>query len=97
MPEKRGAALPWWRAKCARWRSAAAAQEIKALIDASGARVEAGSSQVLRASATMDDVTQQNAAMVEQAAAASLQEQAALLVSLVDTFVMPEDRVNAAA
>jgi methyl-accepting chemotaxis protein-2 (aspartate sensor receptor) len=107
-------------------RSAAAAQEIKALIDASAGKVEAGGVQVRRAGATMeevvsgvqelsalmagisqasrhqsegiakvdsmvsemDDVTQQNAAMVEQAAAAaaSLQEQAATLVGMVDTF-----------
>jgi len=107
-------------------RSAAAAQEIKSLIDASSDKVEAGGIQVRRAGATMeevvsgvqglsalmagisqasrhqsegiakvdsmvsqmDDVTQQNAAMVEQAAAAaaSLQEQAATLVGMVDTF-----------
>jgi len=107
-------------------RSAAAAQEIKGLIDASAGKVEAGGVQVRRAGATMDevvsgvqelsalmaaisqasrqqsegiaqvdsmvsqmdDVTQQNAAMVEQAAAAaaSLQEQAATLVGMVDTF-----------
>jgi len=107
-------------------RSAAAAHEIKALIDASTGKVEAGGVQVRRAGATMeevvsgvqelsalmagisqasrlqsegiakvdsmvsqmDDVTQQNAAMVEQAAAAaaSLQEQAATLVGMVDTF-----------
>jgi methyl-accepting chemotaxis protein-2 (aspartate sensor receptor) len=107
-------------------RSAAAAQEIKALIDASAGKVEAGGIQVRRAGATMeevvsgvqelsalmagisqasrhqsediakvdgmvsqmDEVTQQNAAMVEQAAAAaaSLQEQAATLVGMVDTF-----------
>ena len=111
-------------------RSAAAAHEIKSLIDASSSRVAAGSEQVRRAGATMnevvagvegvsalmagiseasrrqsdgigevnqmvgqmDDVTQQNAAMVEQAAAAaaSLQEQAATLVALVDTFKVDE-------
>ncbi|MCU4118007.1 methyl-accepting chemotaxis protein [Variovorax sp. N23] len=107
-------------------RSAAAAKEIKGLIDDSVSKVEAGSHQVAEAGQTMDEivasvrrvtdimgeisaasheqtqgieqinqaitqmdqVTQQNAALVEEAAAAagSLQEQAATLVSAVSVF-----------
>ncbi len=107
-------------------RSAAAAKEIKGLIDDSVSKVEAGSHQVAEAGQTMeeivasvkrvtdimgeimsasqeqttgieqinqaisqmDQVTQQNAALVEQAAAASgsLQEQAMGLVEAVSVF-----------
>ncbi len=106
-------------------RSAAAAREIKGLIETSVNRVEAGSALVSRAGSTMDDIvasvqrvtdtiaeiaaaaseqgqgigqinsavaqldhmTQQNAAMVEQsAAAASLKEQALLLERAVSAF-----------
>jgi len=107
-------------------RSAAAAKEIKALIDDSVGRVEEGSrmvgsagqtmdqivasvreaagfmgditsasreqsegiEQVNQAITQMDETTQQNAALVEQAAAAaeSLQEQAQMLATIVDSF-----------
>jgi methyl-accepting chemotaxis protein len=107
-------------------RSAAAAQEIKALIGDSVGKIDAGSALVHQAGATMtevvesirnvsvivseiaqasaeqtqgiervntaigemNDVTQQNAALVEQAAAAaqSLQDQAGNLEKLVHTF-----------
>ena len=109
-------------------RSAAAAKEIKLLIDDSVRKVEDGSSQVERAGVTMqeivksigqvtaimseiahaseeqrsgieqvngaivemDRVTQQNAALVEEAAAAAvaMQEQAATLTDLVGTFTL---------
>ncbi len=111
-------------------RSAAAAKEIKALIDDSVSKVDAGSklvdsagqtmgqivssvqqvadlmseiaaasreqsqgiSQVNNSITEMDDATQQNAALVEQAAAAagSLQEQAAKLASVVSVFKLDE-------
>jgi methyl-accepting chemotaxis protein len=107
-------------------RSAAAAKEIKALIDNSVERVEAGSTlvneagttmteivssvrrvtdimgeitsasqeqttgieQINQAVAQMDEVTQQNAALVEEAAAASdaMREQASRLAQLVSVF-----------
>jgi methyl-accepting chemotaxis protein len=107
-------------------RSAAAAKEIKGLIDDSVSKVEAGSHQVAEAGQTMDEivasvrrvtdimgeisaasheqtqgieqinqaitqmdqVTQQNAALVEEAAAASssLREQAGILVEAVGVF-----------
>jgi methyl-accepting chemotaxis protein len=111
-------------------RSAAAAKEIKTLIDDSVSKVDAGSRLVDSAGQTMgqivssvqqvadlmseiaaasreqsqginqvntsitemDDATQQNAALVEQAAAAagSLQEQAAKLASVVSVFKLDE-------
>ncbi len=111
-------------------RSAAAAKEIKALIDDSVSKVDAGSKLVDSAGQTMgqivssvqqvadlmseiaaasheqsqgigqvnnsitemDDATQQNAALVEQAAAAagSLQEQAAKLASVVSVFKLDD-------
>jgi methyl-accepting chemotaxis protein len=96
-------------------RSAAAAKEIKALIDDSVDKVESGSKLVDQAGSTMhimseitaasqeqtagieqinqaisqmDNVTQQNASLVEEAAAASeaLQEQAGKLSALVSVF-----------
>ncbi|OWY29646.1 methyl-accepting chemotaxis protein [Herbaspirillum robiniae] len=115
-------------------RSAAAAKEIKALIDDSVAKVDTGSKLVEQAGTTMtevvasvrrvtdivgeitaasseqsdgieqvniaitqmDEVTQQNAALVEQAAAAagSLQDQAEKLAELVSVFKL--DRSHAA-
>ncbi|KGF79270.1 hypothetical protein IA69_25340 [Massilia sp. JS1662] len=117
-------------------RSAAAAKEIKALIDDSTSKVDTGSSLVREAGSTMgeivdsvrrvtdilaeitaasqeqsagieqinqaitqmDDVTQQNAALVEQAAAASqaMQDQAARLAEAVAVFRL-EGGVPAAA
>ncbi|UWE14609.1 methyl-accepting chemotaxis protein [Herbaspirillum huttiense] len=116
-------------------RSAAAAKEIKTLIDDSVAKVDTGSRLVEQAGSTMtevvasvrrvtdvvseitaasseqsngieqvnlaitqmDEVTQQNAALVEQAAAAagSLQDQAAKLSELVSVFKL--ERAHAAA
>jgi methyl-accepting chemotaxis protein len=111
-------------------RSAAAAREIKALIDDSVQKVDAGSrlvdeagvtmhqivtsvqqvaalmseiaaasveqsqgiGQINHAIGAMDDATQQNAALVEQAAAAakSLQDQAATLAAVVSVFKLDE-------
>jgi methyl-accepting chemotaxis protein len=57
-------------------------------ISAAGQQQSAGIEEVNRAIAQMDEVTQQNAALVEQAAAAatSLQEQAAKLAQTVSVF-----------
>jgi methyl-accepting chemotaxis protein len=57
-------------------------------ISAASAEQSSGIAQVNQAIAQMDGTTQQNAALVEQAAAASesLHDQAALLVSLVGEF-----------
>jgi len=118
-------------------RSAAAAKEIKVLIDDSVARVDDGARLVDQAGATMteivgsvervagiigeitvatdeqtagigqingaisqmDQVTQQNAALVEQAAAASnaMHEQAAQLLQAVSVFKLADDAQPAAA
>jgi len=118
-------------------RSAAAAKEIKALIDDSANKVETGAQLVTQAGATMtdivasikrvtdivseiadasqeqtsgidqinqaimqmDQVTQQNAALVEEAAAASgaLQEQAGQLAQAVSVFKLNEAQVRAPA
>ncbi|MCS6764286.1 MAG: methyl-accepting chemotaxis protein [Candidatus Protistobacter heckmanni] len=76
-------------------RSANAAKEIKELIADSAAKVDSGSryvsqgvEQINEAVTQMDQVTQQNAAMVEEAAATAenLQEQTALLDSLLKSF-----------
>ena len=77
-------------------------QSVSALmagISAASREQSAGIGEVNQMVGQMDDVTQQNAAMVEQAAAAaaSLQEQAAHLVSLVDTFTVADEDANAAA
>ncbi len=58
-----------------------------------------GIEQVNRAIADMDSVTQQNAALVEQAtaAAAAMQEQAQALEDMVTVFKLDEDGVAAAA
>jgi methyl-accepting chemotaxis protein len=55
-PGNRAAALPSWRRKYATWRSAGAAKEIKALIGDSMTQVNAGTTLVQQAGATMDDV-----------------------------------------
>jgi methyl-accepting chemotaxis protein len=118
-------------------RSAAAAKEIKGLIEESVTRVESGSQlvgqtgavmkeivgavkrvseiigaittasqeqsmgidQVNQAMAQIDRVTQQNAALVEEAAAAaeSLQEQATHLVSAVVAFKLDESQIRSGA
>jgi len=88
-------------------RSATAAKEIKTLIEASTASVRtmlqeishasneqsAGIDQVNRAVGEMDQVTQQNAALVEQAAAAahSLKDQVVLLRDAVNVFVLSSE------
>ena len=77
-------------------------QSVSALmagISAASRDQSAGIGEVNQMVGQMDDVTQQNAAMVEQAAAAaaSLQDQAAQLVRLVDTFTVADDLARAAA
>jgi len=68
--------------------SVARVTDIMAEIMAAGEEQGAGIEQINQAIAQMDTVTQQNAALVEEAAAAadSLQEQAQGLAHLVDTF-----------
>ncbi len=68
--------------------SVARVTDIMAEIMAAGEEQGAGIEQINQAIAQMDQVTQQNAALVEEAAAAadSLQEQAQGLAHLVDTF-----------
>jgi methyl-accepting chemotaxis protein len=62
--------------------------DIVSEISAASAEQSTGIAQVNQAIVQMDDATQQNAALVEEAAAAteSLQEQAATLVALVGAF-----------
>ena len=119
-------ALPWWPRKCAHWRSATAAKEIKDLINNCVDKVQNGTALVnhtqteieaivqqvqqvssliteisaatreqrdgiLEASQSigqMDAITQQNAALVEQSAAASqsLESQTQRLVEAVGVF-----------
>jgi methyl-accepting chemotaxis protein len=72
--------------------------DIVSEISAASAEQSTGIGQVNQAIVQMDDATQQNAALVEEAAAAteSLQEQAATLVALVGEFKMaktPEARM----
>jgi methyl-accepting chemotaxis protein len=55
-PVNKAAALRWWPAKCVAWRSAAAAKEIKTLIDTSVEKVQTGSRQVADAGATMQEI-----------------------------------------
>ncbi|CAH0446433.1 hypothetical protein LMG10661_02515 [Ralstonia syzygii subsp. syzygii] len=57
-PARTAAALPWWPARCARWRSAAAAREIKELIQASEASVKAGAERVNAAGTTMREIVE---------------------------------------
>jgi methyl-accepting chemotaxis protein I, serine sensor receptor len=68
--------------------SVARVTDIMAEIMAAGEEQSAGIEQINQAIVQMDTVTQQNAALVEEAAAAadSLQEQAQALSHLVDTF-----------
>jgi len=67
-------------------------------ISAASAEQSSGIAQVNQAIAQMDGTTQQNAALVEQAAAASesLHDQAALLVSLVGEFHIDAETTPAA-
>lgn len=59
----------------------------------------AGLEQINLAISSMDEMTQQNAALVEQAAAAaeSMEQQAAMLAEAVDVFVLPESGPRSAA
>jgi methyl-accepting chemotaxis protein len=124
VPANKGEALPWWRVKCAAWRSVLHKQPKKS--KASSAKVDAGAKLVTDAGATMaeivqqvkhvstligeisnatgeqtqgvaqvgesmtllDKTTQQNAALVEQSAAAAqnLSQQAFELVQVVSRF-----------
>jgi len=62
-------------------------------IDAASSEQSQGIGQVNQSIATMDDVTQQNAALVEEAAAAAgaLEEQAARLAQVVSVFKLEEE------
>jgi len=68
-------------------------------ISAAGSEQEVGIEQINTAVAEMDVVTQQNAALVEEAAAASqsMQEQAAKLAEMVSVFQVAGNPVQAAA
>ena len=68
-------------------------------IAGSSAEQEAGIDQINRAVTDMDTVTQQNAALVEEAsaAAAALEQQAAALAKLVDVFQLDARRVAQAS
>jgi methyl-accepting chemotaxis protein len=69
--------------------------DIMSDITAAGSEQTTGIEQINQAVMQMDDVTQQNAALVEQAAAAaqSLQDQAANLVQVVSVFRLDESQV----
>jgi methyl-accepting chemotaxis protein len=71
--------------------------DIIAEITAASAEQSSGIEQINQAITQMDDVTQQNAALVERAAEAaqSLRDQAGKLVQLVDVFKLDEMRVAA--
>ena len=73
--------------------------DIMGELTAAGREQEAGIEQINRAVTEMDTVTQQNAALVEEAAAAaeSLKDQSNNLVQLVSTFKLSESHVIAAA
>ena len=66
--------------------------DIMSEVLAAGAEQSAGIRQINEAVGQMDQVTQQNAALVEEAAAATaaLQDQAASLQDLVHTFKLEE-------
>ncbi|MFC3457087.1 methyl-accepting chemotaxis protein [Massilia haematophila] len=68
-------------------------------IDAASSEQSQGIGQVNGSIATMDDVTQQNAALVEEAAAAAgaLEEQAARLAQVVGAFKLDETESNGPA
>jgi methyl-accepting chemotaxis protein len=67
-------------------------------ISAAGVEQSTGIEEINRAITQMDEVTQQNAALVEEAAAASqsLQEQAAILAGVVSTFRLAQGQAGAA-
>ncbi|WP_426088275.1 methyl-accepting chemotaxis protein [Janthinobacterium sp. PSPC1-1] len=72
--------------------------DIVSEISAASAEQSTGIDEINRAITQMDEVTQQNAALVEEAAAASqsLQEQASNLASVVGTFKLAHGQANAA-
>ena len=72
--------------------------DIMAEISAASVEQTSGIEQVNQAITQMDDVTQQNAALVEEAAAASesLEEQAQQLSGLIGTFRLSGDRAASA-
>lgn len=72
--------------------------DIMADITAAGREQSAGIEQVNQAITQMDEVTQQNAALVEEAAAASqsLQDQATNLSEVVSVFKLDNAQINAA-
>ena len=71
--------------------------ELMGEITAAAAEQEAGISQINGAVSDMDSVTQQNAALVEQAAAAAaaLEQQTAHLKNLVSVFQLPPNFIAA--
>jgi methyl-accepting chemotaxis protein len=71
--------------------------DIMAEISAASVEQSSGIEQVNQAITQMDDVTQQNAALVEEAAAAaeSLEEQAQQLSGLISTFRLSGERAAA--
>jgi methyl-accepting chemotaxis protein len=73
--------------------------DIMSEIAAASVEQSSGIDQVNKAVAQMDEVTQQNAALVEQAAAAaeSLEEQAATLAETVDQFYLDANRSRSTA
>ena len=73
--------------------------DIMAEISAAGREQELGIGQINQAVAEMDTVTQQNAALVEEAAAASeaMQEQAAALAEMVSIFKLDANHGGSAA
>ena len=72
--------------------------DIVSEISAASAEQSTGIDEINRAITQMDEVTQQNAALVEEAAAASqsLQEQASNLASVVGAFKLAHGQANAA-
>ncbi|MGK5051875.1 methyl-accepting chemotaxis protein [Janthinobacterium sp. RB2P8] len=72
--------------------------DIVSEISAASAEQSTGIDEINRAITQMDEVTQQNAALVEEAAAASqsLQEQAGKLASVVGAFKLAQGQANAA-
>ena len=72
--------------------------DIVSEISAASAEQSTGIDEINRAITQMDEVTQQNAALVEEAAAASqsLQEQASKLSSVVGAFKLAQGQANAA-
>ena len=94
-PASRARASPWWPARCARSRSAAAAKEIKDLIAASSATVAEGSRQVEAAGTTMGDILEsvrRLATLVSEIATASHEQAAG--IDQVNTAMAQMDQVT---